>query len=419
MTEKTIKMPDIGEGIAESEISEWLVAPGDLVVEDDPLVVVMTDKAAVEIPSSFSGKVTWLAAEAGEVLPVGAPLLKIEVADDSGDAEPEEPASNDTHEDAPLETVEKVAEPEHEPEPQDEVPSKPFAGKADQVLAAPAVRHRAADLGIDLAKVTGGGPGGRVTHADLDRHLLKRSPAAPRKTGSDVTETKLIGLRRKIAEQMSRAHGSIPAITIVEEVDVTELERLRAHMNGARHADRPKLTLLPFLIRAMDLSRVVAPQVNAHFDDVDGILREFEDFHVGIATQTDNGLMVPVMTRAGQRSVWEMAAEIKRLADGARAAKLSREELSGSTITITSLGALGAIASTPIINHPEVAIVGVNRKEIRPRWDGSRFAPREMMNLSASFDHRIVDGWNAAQYVARMKSLLETPALLFATAEID
>ncbi|EPX75588.1 Dihydrolipoamide acyltransferase component of branched-chain alpha-keto acid dehydrogenase complex [Salipiger mucosus DSM 16094] len=276
------------------------------------------------------------------------------------------------------------------------------------------MRKRASDLGLDLAEVTGTGPEGRVTHADLDRHLTRGAAPAPRRASDGVTETRVIGLRRKIAEQMTRAHAAIPAITIVEEVDVTELERLRAKMKDERGEARARLTLLPFLIRAMDLSRRVAPQVNAHYDDVEGVLREFAAVHVGVATQTEKGLMVPVMRHAEACSLWDMAAEIARLAEGARAGKLGREELGGSTVTITSLGALGAVASTPIINHPEVAIVGVNRKAIRPVWDGNRFAPREVMNLSASFDHRVVDGWDAARFVARMKELLEVPALLFA-----
>lgn len=420
MTEKTIKLPDIGEGVAESEIQEWLVSPGDLVSEDDPLVVVMTDKAAVEIPSSLSGKVTWLGAEAGEVVPVGAPLLKIDVLDDEEAETPDAPGGADPEEsdETPAEPEpEPEQEPEPEPAPGEEPESPPAAGTGGKVLAAPAVRKRAADLGLDLATIGGSGPEGRVTHADLDRHLTGGKAAAPRRAADEVTETRVIGLRRKIAEQMTRSHASIPAITLVDSVDVTELERLRARMNDTHREDRPKLTLLPFLIRAMDLSRVAAPQVNAHYDEAEGLLRQYAAAHIGVATQTRNGLMVPVMFHAEARGIRDMAAEIARLAEGARAGTLGRDELSGSTMTITSLGALGGVASTPIINHPEVAILGVNRKEIRPAWDGSRFVPREMMNLSASFDHRIVDGWDAAQFVARMKELLETPALLFAAQE--
>jgi len=410
MTEKIIKLPDIGEGVAESEISESLVAPGDLVAEDDPLVVLMTDKAAVEIPSSVSGKVTWLAAEAGEILPVGAPLLKIDVLDASEGEEAPARAENLSQD-----TVEAISV----PAPDDAPPLTPSARPGGKVLAAPAVRGRAAKLGLDLAQVTGSGPDGRVTHADLDRYLVGGVPRSRRSAADEVTEIKVIGLRRKIAEQMTRAHAAVPAITIVEEMDVTGLEKLRARMNATRRSEQPKLTLLPFLIRAIDVSRAVAPQVNAHYDDSKGIVLQFTALHVGVATQTRHGLTVPVMFHAETRSVWDMAAEITRLAEGARKGGLGREALSGSTMTITSLGALGALASTPIINHPEVAIVGVNRKEIRPHWDGSRFVPREMMNISASFDHRIVDGWDAAQFIARMKELVETPAMLFAVAESE
>lgn len=403
MSEITIKLPDIGEGIAESEISEWLVAPGEVIQEDEPLVVVLTDKAAVEIPSSVTGKVTWLAGDAGDVLAVGAPLVKIDVLDGDGAAE-EEPAPE------PTEVPDKMPE----PEPAVEDVAKPAARKPGKVLAAAAVRKRAVDLGVDLSVVTGSGPEGRVTHADLDRVLAGSvQPPTPQPDDS-VTEVKVIGLRRKIAEQMSRSHAEIPAITIVEEVDVTELERLRGKMNDGREDSQPKLTLLPYLIRAMDRARTAAPQVNARYDSKTGVLTQYSAAHIGIATQTDDGLMVPVLTNAELRSLWDMSAEILRLSAGARAGTLSREELSGSTMTITSLGPLGAVATTPIVNHPEVAIVGVNRKQVRPLWDGAQFVPREVMNISASFDHRIVDGWNAAQFIARLKELLETPALLFA-----
>ncbi|GGE37258.1 dihydrolipoamide acetyltransferase family protein [Actibacterium pelagium] len=407
MAETTIKLPDIGEGIAESEISEWMVSVGDMIREDDPLVTVLTDKAAVEIPSSVSGKVTWLAGEEGDVLAVGAPLVKIDVMDNAQEEpaqtasapEPEEIAEEDAVNEVPQPTAE-VALP------------KVDQGKA---LAAPAVRKRAAELGVDLSTVAGTGPEGLVSHNDLDR-FLAGGTSRPAPVQDRVTTTKIIGMRRKIAEQMARSHASIPAITIVEEVDVTELERLRAQMNGDRK-DRPKLTLLPFLIRAMDRARAVVPEVNSRYDDDAGVLEQHAGMHIGIATQTDNGLLVPVMRNAQAASVWTIAAEIKRLADGARDGTLSREDLSGSTITITSLGPLGAIATTPIINHPEVAILGVNRKQMRPLWDGQQFVPREVMNVSASFDHRIIDGWDAAQFIARLKQVLETPALLFTQSE--
>ncbi len=400
MVEQTIKLPDIGEGIAESEISEWLVSVGDIVQEDEPLVVVMTDKAAVEIPSSLTGKVLWLAADAGEVLAVGAPLVKIDVFDDEGDSQApgvEEKTPSDMNDMPPLKAV-----PSNSP---------------GAVLAAPAVRKRALDLGVELDGIAGSGPDGQITHADLDRVLVGQLPSGARPVSDAVEEIRIIGLRRKIAEKMAQAHASIPSISIIEEVDVTELERLRAGMNAARKASQAKLTLLPFLIRAMVQARDAAPQVNACYDEANGVLHQHGAVHMGIATQTDSGLMVPVIAHADTRSVWDCAAEIARLAEGARDGVLTREELGGSTMTITSLGPLGAIATTPIVNHPEVAIVGVNRKQMRPQWDGHQFVPREMMNLSASFDHRIVDGFDAAQFIARLKTFLETPAMLFVTGE--
>lgn len=422
MGEITIKLPDIGEGIAEAEISEWEVEIGDWIQEDDVIGAVLTDKAAVEIPSSVSGKLLWRAGGPGDKIAVGAPLVRIEVSDEGAAPEPEGKADEPVG-DAPAQPAEALASADTADMSDDEEtdgaadaagpPPALERNRAGKVLAAPALRKRAMDLGIDLSVLAGSGPDGRVTHADLDRHLAGQGGAAPATAPDGVTETRIIGLRRKIAEQMSRAHSSIPQITIVEEVDVTELERLRGEMNAERGETGPKLTLLPFLVRAVDRARSAAPQVNALYDDEAGLLRSFDALHCGIATQTPKGLMVPVLRNAGTRDMRGLASEILRLSEGARAGSLSREELSGSTFTITSLGPLGAIATTPIINHPEVAILGVNRKQVRPVWDGREFRPREVMNLSASFDHRIVDGWDAAQFIARLKSLLETPARLF------
>ncbi|WP_068111924.1 dihydrolipoamide acetyltransferase family protein [Tropicimonas marinistellae] len=415
MAEQVIKLPDIGEGIAEAEISEWAVAIGEWINEDDIIGVVLTDKAAVEIPSSASGKVVWRAGEPGDMLPIGAPLVKIETAaqDDAAHPDPAPEEATPSAEDTLAEADQEATGRSEPPEP---APGTPAAAKG-KARAAPAVRKRAADLGIDLSRLSGTGPEGRVIHADLDRELAGAGTgiATPARDGDDgIHETKIIGLRRKIAEQMSIAHARIPQITIVEEIDVTELERLRSQMNADRAETSPKLTLLPFLIRGVVAARTVAPQVNARFDDEAGTLSRYDAVHFGIATQTESGLVVPVLRHADARTVPQLASEIVSLAAGARAGTLSREELAGSTITVTSLGPLGAIATTPIINHPEVAIVGVNRKQVRPQWDGRSFVPREMMNLSASFDHRIVDGWDAATFIARLKVLLETPALLFA-----
>ncbi|WP_342751784.1 dihydrolipoamide acetyltransferase family protein [Aliiruegeria haliotis] len=408
--ERVIKLPDIGEGITEAEISEWEVEVGEWISEDDIVGTVLTDKAAVEIPSSASGKVLWRAGEPGDVLPIGAPLVKIDVVDET-EADTLGPETGRAE--APVEAEDTAAPepPDTDDKPQ---PPKVVRNGAGKALAAPAVRHRAAALGIDLSQVDGTGPEGRVTHADLDARLATGGGSAPLVQGDGVTEVKIIGLRRKIAEQMTRAHARIPQITIVEEVDVTELERLRMAMNADRTEAQPKLTLLPFLMRAAVVARQVAPQVNARYDDETGTLWQHDAVHFGIAIQTGQGLMVPVLRHAEALTLRDAASGIVRLAEAARAGTLTREELSGSTITITSLGPLGAVATTPIVNHPEVAILGVNRKQIRPHWDGRAFVPRDMMNLSASFDHRIVDGWDAAQFIARLKSLLETPALLFA-----
>lgn len=284
-------------------------------------------------------------------------------------------------------------------------------------LASPAVRLRAQEAGVDLRQVSGSGPAGRITHDDLDRFIARGGqPAAAqaglaRKTATE--EIKVTGLRRRIAEKMRLASSRIPHITYVEEVDVTDLEDLRATMNAGRKPDQQKLTILPFLMRALVRTLAEQPGVNATFDDDAGIVTRYGAVHIGIATQTPAGLMVPVVRHAEARSIWDSAAELVRLADAARNGTAAREELSGSTITITSLGALGGIVTTPIINHPEVAIVGVNKIMMRPVWDGSQFIPRKIMNLSSSFDHRIVDGWDAAVFVQRLKALLETPALIF------
>jgi 2-oxoisovalerate dehydrogenase E2 component (dihydrolipoyl transacylase) len=292
----------------------------------------------------------------------------------------------------------------------------PAAGEDRKPLASPAVRRRAQDMGIDLRQVHGTGPAGRITHGDIEQFLAGGSQtAAPaglaRKTATE--EIKMAGMRRRIAEKMSLSATRIPHITYVEEVDVSDLEDLRETMNKSRKGDQPKLTILPFLMRAMVKTLGEQPAINATFDDGAGIITRHSAVHIGIATQTPAGLTVPVVKHAEARGVWDCAMEVARLAEAARNGSAQRDELSGSTITITSLGALGGIVTTPVINHPEVAIVGVNKMVIRPVWDGNQFVPRKMMNLSSSFDHRIVDGWDAAIFVQRIKALLETPALIF------
>lgn len=287
-------------------------------------------------------------------------------------------------------------------------------------MASPAVRLRAKEAGIDLRQVPGSGPAGRIGHEDIDA-FVARGPHLARATGlarkDGVEDIKVVGLRRKIAEKMSLAKSRIPHITYVEEIDVTALEELRATLNkdkrAAQGVERPKLTLLPFLMRAMVKAIAEQPSLNALFDDDAGIIHQHAGIHIGIAAQTPNGLVVPVVKHAEARDLWDSAAEVNRLADAAKTGTASRDELSGSTITITSLGAMGGVATTPVINYPEVAIVGVNKMMVRPVWDGTQFIPRKMMNLSSSFDHRVIDGWDAAVFVQRIKALLETPALIF------
>lgn len=440
MGEFVIKMPDVGEGVAEAELVEWHVKPGDPVREDMVLAAVMTDKATVEIPSPVEGTVLWLGAEVGDTVAVKAPLLRIEIAGD-GSAEASVAAAGEAAGRAASATDRAGEEPPVKV-PVAEVPQpRPAAFEAktlegppperaaaapvlrsirepvEKPLASPAVRLRAQEAGIDLRQVAGTGPAGRITHDDIDQFLARGAqPAATpaglaRKTATE--EIKVTGLRRRIAEKMRLATARIPHITYVEEVDVTDLEDLRATMNAGRKPDQPKLTILPFLMRAMVKTLAEQPGINATFDDDAGIITRSAAIHIGIATQTPAGLTVPVVRHAEARTIWDSAAELTRLADAARNGTAAREELSGSTITITSLGALGGIVTTPIINHPEVAIVGVNKIAMRPVWDGTQFIPRKMMNLSSSFDHRIVDGFDAAVFVQRLKALLETPALIF------
>ncbi|WP_439409182.1 dihydrolipoamide acetyltransferase family protein [Bradyrhizobium sp. DASA03076] len=417
MAERVVRLPDVGEGIAEAELVEWHVKVGDVVREDAVLGAVMTDKATVEIPSPADGRVTWLAGNVGDLLAIGSDFVRMEV-DGASERVPEaaKPASP-----AASALAQKGDHGATTPRaPVGAQKSKPSAAPlhhgAERPLAAPAVRLRAREAGVDLRQIRGTGPAGRITHDDLDALLLRGragTPATPHQAQTAVTDIKIVGLRRKIAEKMSIANARIPHITYVEEVDVTALEDLRVKVNGRKLPDKPKLTLLPLLMRAMVRAIAELPHLNSHFDDEAGIVHQHAGVHIGIATQTPTGLMVPVVRHAEARDLWGCASEIARLAEAARNGSATRDELTGSTITITSLGALGGLATTPIINHPEVAIVGVNRIAIRPHWDGSAFVPRQMMNLSSSFDHRVIDGFDAAQFVQRIKLLLETPAMIF------
>lgn len=437
-----IKMPDIGEGIAEVELVAWHVKIGDMVAEDQPLADVMTDKATVEIPAPVVGRVVALGGDVGQVMAVGGELIRLEVEGEGNlkpgaDAPPAKAAA------APAAAQPAAAAPAPQPAPapapkaEAAAPAKPAAPPAapakparqataavarqpgDKPLASPAVRKRAWDLGVELRYVHGSGPAGRILHEDLDAYLQGQGGGAQARGGvayaerNDEENVPVIGLRRKIAQKMAESKRRIPHFSYVEEIDVTELEELRASLNQKWGATRGKLTLLPLLARAMVVALRDFPQINARYDDEGGVVTRYGGVHIGIATQSDGGLMVPVMRHAEARDLWSMAAEIVRLAEAVRTGSASRDELSGSTITITSLGPLGGIVTTPVINHPEVGIVGVNRIVERPAIRNGAVVARKLMNLSSSFDHRVVDGMDAARFIQAVRALLEQPALLF------
>lgn len=408
------RLPDVGEGVAEAEITVWHVSVGDTIKEDQSLVDVMTDKATVDMTSPVDGVVMAIHGEVGAMAPVGSVLVEIELAGEGRDEPASTAAEPAPARSAPPMPAEAPSNPSqfvpHVPEPFGSVPA-----------AAPSTRRRAKQAGVDLRDVPGSGPAGRITSYDFEA-FLNRSPSDdPVRTGADlryaarsgVNDTKIIGLRRKIAEKMQEAKRRIPHIAYVEEVDVTQLEALRQDLNAHRSGEQPKLTLLPFFIRALVRVLPDFPQINARYDDDAGVLHAHEAVHVGIATQTPGGLMVPVIRHAETCDVWQLAGELTRLGKAARDGSASRDELSGSTITVTSLGTLGGIATTPVINHPEVAIIGPNKIVDRPVVDGSFVTVRKMMNLSSSFDHRIVDGYDAALFVQKLKRLIEHPALIF------
>ncbi|WP_417250803.1 dihydrolipoamide acetyltransferase family protein [Castellaniella sp.] len=443
-----IKMPDIGEGIAEVELVEWHVQPGEAVVEDQILADVMTDKATVQVPSPVHGTVVSLGGQVGETMAVGSELIRLEIEGEGNEhtirnrapvaadaskavaAAPVAPAHKETK------SPEPEAQPSASPTQPHQTADAPAAPARPQVahasshapartegqrpLASPAVRRRAWDLGITLQYVPGTGPAGRITQGDLDAWLARDRNATSNRTSGSLyqssnqeTEVPVIGLRRKIAQKMQESKRRIPHFTYVEEIDVTELESLRARLNTRYSTERGKLTLLPFLARAMVLALREFPQINARFDDEAGIVTQYGGVHLGVAAQTPSGLMVPVVHHAETLDLWSCAAEIARLAEAARQGKAARDELTGSTITITSLGPLGGVVSTPVINHPEVAIVGVNRVIERPVFQEGRVVARKLMNLSSSFDHRVVDGMHAAEFIQCIRRYLECPALLF------
>jgi 2-oxoisovalerate dehydrogenase E2 component (dihydrolipoyl transacylase) len=446
-----IKMPDIGEGIAEVELVAWRVQPGETVKEDQVLADVMTDKATVEIPSPVAGKVESLGGEPGQLMAVGAELIRLEVegAGNVKDSLPlrgragvgasagAAPVPPDLKDDVTHENEEVAVRAPSAPTPhlhptknagvfrgdpgglpqrgREEVRMRP---PGEKPIASPAVRRQAWELGIELQFVHGSGPAGRITHEDLEVYLAARgqgptarATALRQRQGEEAIP--LIGLRRKIAQKMQEAKRRIPHFSYVEEVDVTELEALRAQLNAKFGGQRGKLTVLPFIARAVVLALDEFPQMNARFDDDAGVVTRSHPVHLGIATQTEAGLAVPVLRHAEAQDVWGLAREIARLADATRAGKATREELAGSTLTLTSLGPLGGIASTPVINHPEVAIVGVNRIVERPVIRHGAVAARQLMNLSSSFDHRVIDGMDAARFIQAVRALLEAPAMLF------
>ena len=427
MARYEFKLPDIGEGIAEAEIVAWHVKIGDTIAEDQQIADMMTDKATVEMESPVAGKVLELAGEVGDQIPIGSVLAVIETAGADRAAEP----VDDSHEERPLADgaveptpeqaheipVVAIEEPSEAPQPAPAPRVEPEVAKKEpssgaHVLASPAVRARARDLGIDLGQVKT--TSDRIRHSDLDAYLLynggsvsSRGAGAPRK---DET-IKVVGLRRKIAENMQEAKRRIPHFTLVEEFDVTALEETRAMMNADRGSN-PKLTLLPFLIAAMARTLPDFPMLNATYDDDANVITRHGALNLGMATQTPNGLMVAVIRDAQNRNVWDLAREIVRLADAARSGKATRDELSGSSITLSSLGPMGGITSTPVINRPEVAIIAVNKVEEKIVPIDSEIEIRKRMNLSLSCDHRVVDGWDAASFMQALKGYIENPLRL-------
>ncbi|MFO1396184.1 MAG: dihydrolipoamide acetyltransferase family protein [Burkholderiales bacterium] len=417
MAAHVVKVPDIGEGIAEVELVEWHVRPGDAVAADQVLADVMTDKATVEVPSPVAGVIAAITGGPGDKLAVGSELVRIEVTQElplpargeragvRGGSSPQSPQPSPQPSPALREREAYVVGSGDAPRPAASAGTKP--------LASPSVRRHARELDVDLARVRGTGPDGRVLHDDVVRFAARASTPAQRYVERDgETQVPVIGMRRQIAQHMQAALR-IPHFTYVEEIDVTELEALRLKLNE-RYADaRGKLTLLPFVMRALALAAPAFPQMNARFDDEQGVVTRYAAVNIGIATQTPAGLMVPVVRHAEARDLWSSATEIARLAAAARGGKVARDDLTGSTITITSLGPLGGIVTTPVINAPEVAIVGVNRIVERPMFAGGAVVPRKLMNLSSSFDHRVVDGQDAALFVQAIRGYLECPALLF------
>ena len=420
------KLPDIGEGVVEGEVVEWMVSMGDTVKEDDPILSVMTDKATVEIPSPVDGKVSKIIGEPGDILPVGEVCIEFEV-DGAGNSDS---TSEATTAEAPSPEPEAKSEPvetkpQTVPEPVVEAvaPAAPVARAAGtKALASPAVRQRAREANVDLQLVAGSGPGGRISHADLDRHIAGGASGATsfapvgattkvKMTGTE--EIKVIGLRRKIADSMMASYSTIAHFSYFEEVDITALEELRQHLNSTRPEGAPKLTYLPFIMQALVKALRESPECNALFDDEANVVTRHQAINLGIATQTDRGLYVPVVKHVEAMDIWQSAVEMVRVTSATREGKATAEELTGSTFTITSLGRLGGLGATPIINKPEVGILGVHNAKERAVVRNGQIVVRRMMNLSSSWDHRVVDGHDGATLVQRVKTLLENPATIF------
>jgi len=406
MSEYTFKLPDLGEGTVEAEIAEWMVRVGDQVMEEDPICAMLTDKAAVELTAPVSGKVLSVAGEEGDMVAVGSPLIVFASEDSSPTADDKAPATMESTQEPPITTAAEPAD------------AFVTATSAAKVMTSPSIRNRAREAGIDLSLLSGSGPRGRILKKDFEAWLAggggtaaAARPVSQKLTGK--TEIKVIGLRRKIAERMALSASEIPHFTYVEEVDVTALESLRQHLNAKKTGEEPKLTPLVFI--GLALVRVLKefPQCNAHYDKKRNVIIRYEAVHLGIATQTPDGLKVPVVKHSEARSLKDLAAEIRRVSTAARDNTATREELSGSTITITSLGRRGGIVSTPVINQPEVGIIGVNKVVDRPVVLDGQVVVRKMMNLSSSFDHRFVDGYDAAAMIQSLKETLEQPATIF------
>ena len=409
MSEYIFNLPDLGEGLVEAEIAEWMVKVGDDVKEEDPVGAMLTDKAAVELSAPVSGRVVSLAGEVGDTIAVGAPMMVFETL---GDQQVTDPAAS-----TPAPAIAENTVADVTPAKEQEGPTQPQTGK---ILTSPSLRRHARESGIDLGQVSGSGTRGRILRSDLEKHVSGGSsgsplPAGAKELSNEITETKVIGLRRMIAERMSEANREIPHFAYVEEIDITALESLRQHLNSQKAPGEDKLTLLPFIGLALNRVLKQFPQCNALYDKERNVISQYRAVHLGIAAQTPDGLKVPVVKHSESRSLNNLASEIRRVSTAARENTAKRDELMGSTITITSLGKHGGIASTPVINLPEVAIVGVNKAVERPVVVNGQIVIRTIMNLSSSFDHRFVDGYDAAMMIQALKAMLEQPACIFIT----